>query len=164
MSAIENGAPAPQFKSLGALSLYALILLWQKTAVNLYVAHKKTDWRAVHEALLVCFLLSCSTWIINCMLLTIVQHMNYQLHASYYRAAHELLIACFLLSCSTRIITHVQHTKIARMQYTKVDLRVAHFISHVCFDSRHDKNWRTPACSLQACVNLDVSCTIAMYV
>ena len=27
----------------GAFSLDALILLWQKTAVNLHAAHKKTD-------------------------------------------------------------------------------------------------------------------------
>ena len=34
---------------LGAFSLYALIILWQKTAVNLYAAHKKTDLCASHE-------------------------------------------------------------------------------------------------------------------
>ena len=80
--------------------MYALILLWQKMAVNLHATHKKTD---------LC-------------------------------AAHEALLPCFLLSCITRIITCVQHTKIARMQYMKVDLHAAHFVSHMCFDSRHDKN------------------------
>ena len=45
----------------GAFSLYALILLWQKTAVTLHAAHKKTDLRAAHEALLVCFLLFCAS-------------------------------------------------------------------------------------------------------
>ena len=96
-----------------AFSLYALIPLWQKTAVNLHTAHKKTDLCAAHEALLV----------------------------------------CFLLLCITRIITHVQHMK-------KVNSRVAHFVLHACFDSRHDKNWRTHACSSHASVNLDMSCTV----
>ena len=57
---------------LGAFLLYALILLWQQMAVNLHAAHKKTDSRAAHEALLAaykallaCFLLSCSTQIIT---------------------------------------------------------------------------------------------------
>ena len=56
---------------LGAFSLYALILLWQKMAVNLHAAHKKTDSCAAHEALLACFF-------------TIVHHMN-----NYSYAAHE---------------------------------------------------------------------------
>ena len=55
-----------------------LILLWQKMAVNLHVAHKETDSHAAHEALLACFLLSCNTWIISC-----VQHTKNGLHAVY---------------------------------------------------------------------------------
>ena len=55
---------------LGALILlllYALILLLQKTAVNLHAAHKKTDSHPAHEALVMCFLLLCIKWIITCM-------------------------------------------------------------------------------------------------
>ena len=54
---------------LGAFLLYALILLWQKAAIILHAAHKKTDLCAVHEALLTCFLPLCITQII-----TLVQH------------------------------------------------------------------------------------------
>ena len=50
---------------LGAFSLYALILLWQKMAINLHAAHKKTDSRVAHEVLLACFLPSCITQIIT---------------------------------------------------------------------------------------------------
>ena len=49
----------------GTFSLYALILLWQKTVVNLHAVHKKTDSRAAHDALLACFLLLCITQIIS---------------------------------------------------------------------------------------------------
>ena len=49
----------------GAFSLYALILLWQKMAVNLHAAHKKTDSRAAHKAILECFLISCITRIVT---------------------------------------------------------------------------------------------------
>ena len=70
-------------------------------AVNLHPAHKKSDSRAAHKALLA--------------------------RASYHRAVHKLL-----LTCSTQ--------KITRIQYTKFDLHVAHFVSHPCFDSSHDKN------------------------
>ena len=45
---------------------------------------------------------------------------------SYHHAARELL-----LTCSTQ--------KVSRMQYTKFDSHVAHFVSHACFDSSHNK-------------------------
>ena len=45
----------------------------------------------------------------------------------YYHATHT-----FSLACSTQKIAHVQ--------YTKVDLRAANFMSHACFDLSHDKN------------------------
>ena len=106
-----------------AFSLYALILLWQKMAVNLHAACKKTN--------------SC--------------------------AAQEALLACFLLSCSTQSISHVQHTKIAYVQYTKVNSHAAHFMSHTCFDSSHNKKWRTHTCSSHVSVNLDMSCTVAKW-
>ena len=69
----------------GAFSLYALILLWQKKAVDLHAAHKKTDLRVAHEALLVYFLLSCST-----LSITHVQCTKYSL-----RAAHFMSHVCF---------------------------------------------------------------------
>ena len=74
MSAIEKDALAPQFKSLNcALWCNTRVhcatrrecLCWQKMAVNLHSAHKKTDSRAAHEALLACSLPSCRTWIIT---------------------------------------------------------------------------------------------------
>ena len=43
------------------ISLYRLILLWQRMAVNLCAAHKKTNLRVAHEVLLVCFLQLCMT-------------------------------------------------------------------------------------------------------
>ena len=67
----------------GHFSLYALILLWQRTAVNLHVAHKKTDWHAAHEALLACFLLSCIT-----------NNYSYTAHKNSSCAVHESLLAC----------------------------------------------------------------------
>ena len=69
---------------LGAFLLYALILFWQKTAVNFYAAHKKTDLRAVHEALLTCFLLSCITRIIT----------RVQCTKNSMRAVHKSWLAC----------------------------------------------------------------------
>ena len=104
----------------GAFLLYALILLWQKMAVNLHAAQKKTDSRA---------------------------DMKHYSSAFYYHATHELL-----LTCSAR--------KIACMQYIKVDLRAAHFVSHACFDSSHDKYCRKYVCSPHTSVNLNVSCTL----
>ena len=76
-----------------------------------------------------------------------MQHTRrlHYLRASYYCAVHKLLM------CSA--------WKIARVQYTKVDSRAAHLMSHTCFDSNHNKIWRTHVCSLQAIVNLDMSCT-----
>ena len=123
----------------GAFLLYALILLWQKMAVNLHAAHKKTDLHAAHKALLACFLLSCA---------------NY-----YSRFTHVHLP---LISDYSKIIC-AQCTKIARLQYTKLTC-VQPILSHACCDSSHDKNWRTHACSPHAGVNLDVSCTVHTYV
>ena len=74
-----------------------------------------------------------------------MQHTKHYSQTSYCRAVHKLLLAC-----STR----------AHLQYTKVDFCAAHFVSHACFDSSHDKNWRTHVCSLHLSVNLDVSCTV----
>ena len=64
---------------LGAFSLYALILLWQKMAVDLHSAHKKTDWRATHKALLTCFLLLCITQIITC---AVTKNSSHTVHES----------------------------------------------------------------------------------
>ena len=52
--------------SLHAISLYALILIWQRMAVNLRAAHKKTDshafyYPAVHKVWLIYNTLSL-TW------------------------------------------------------------------------------------------------------
>ena len=113
---------------------------------------------AFYHVLLGCFLLYA--------LILLWQNMAVNLHAAhkkaYSHAAHEALLACFLLSCITRI-TRVQRTKIARVQYTKVDSCAAHFVSHVCFDLSHDKKWRTHACSPHTSVNLEVSCTVDSY-
>ena len=68
-------------------------------------------------------------------------------HASYYRAAHELLLT-------------FTAQKIAFVWYTKVDLCAVHFMSRTCFNSSHNNNWRTHACSSHASVKLDVSCTV----
>ena len=73
---------------LGAFSLYALILPWQKTAVNLNAAHKKTD----SCALLTCFLISCITQIIT--------HMQHTKNSSH--AIHGSWLACNLF-CITRV-------------------------------------------------------------
>ena len=94
-------------------------------------------------------------WLLTCMQhtrrLTHVQHMKHYSRASYYHAAHELLLAC-------------SAPKIAHVQYVKVDLNAAHFVSHVCFDLSHDKNRRTHACLPHASVKLDMSCTVAILV
>ena len=93
-------------------------------------------------------------WLLICMQhtcrLSRVQHTKHYLRASYYRAAHKVLLACSAWN-------------IARVQYTEVHPHAAHFVSHACFDSSHDKNWRTQACSLHGSVNLDLSCTIIIY-
>ena len=90
-------------------------------------------------------------WKLTCMehtrRLLRMQHRKHYSRASYYYASHEKLLVC-----SARKIVCAQHTK--------VDSRAAHFVSHVCFDSRHDKNWITHACSSHTSVNLDVSCTV----
>ena len=66
--------------------------------------------------------------------------MAVNLHAAHKKtdscAAHEAVLVCFLLhelflACSAQKIAHVQ--------YTKVDLHAAHFMSHVCFDSSQTK-------------------------
>ena len=82
--------------------------------------------------------------------LTCMQHRKHYSCVSCYRASHEQLLAC-------------SAWKIACIQYTKVDSCAAHFVSHACFDSRHNKNWRTHACSPHVSVNLDVSCTVAIW-
>ena len=70
--------------------------------------------------------------------------MTVNLHASHKKTdlcvAHEALFMCFSLSCSTQIITRMQRIKIARVQYAKVDLRAAYFVSFACFDLSHNKN------------------------
>ena len=101
---------------LGCFSLYALILLWQKTAVNFHAAHKKTDLRAAHEALLTCFLLLCITWIIT----------RVQCTKNSSRAVHENCLACSLF-CVTRVFrfksqqklknTHVFTTHDCQLRY-----------------------------------------------
>ena len=97
----------------GAVLLYALILPWQKTAVN-------------------------------------------------FHAVHKTLPTCFLLLCIIRIITHMQRTKNSSCAVHESWLAWSPFrVTHV-FDSRHDKNWRTHACSLRTSVNLDVSCTVCI--
>ena len=71
----------------GALSFYALSRPWQKMTVNLHAAHKKTHLRAAHEALLTCFLLSCSTLIITSMQyikISPVQYMKVDLRAVHF--------------------------------------------------------------------------------
>ena len=55
-----------------------------------------------------------------------MQHIKHYSYASYYRAAHEVLLAC-----SAQNIAHIQ--------YMKVDLHAAHFMSHACFNVSHDK-------------------------
>ena len=85
-----------------AISLHALIILWQKMDVNLHATHKKTDLHATHKKTDLHAahkktdshaghesLLACRTQIITRMLLTIVQHTKY-----YSRAALEIQLAC----------------------------------------------------------------------
>ena len=101
----------------GSFSLYALILLLQKMAVNLHAAHKKTDSHAAHEALLTCFLLSCSTWIIT----------RVQCAKNSLRAVHESWLVC-----SPFHITHVFWLESwQKLKNTRV------FTSHEC-QLRHE--------------------------
>ena len=79
-----------------------------------------------------------------------MQHTKDYSHASYYCASHK-----YIHTCSAR--------KTARMQYMRVDLHAAHFVSHTCFDSSHNKNWITHACLLHVSVKLDMSCTVCTY-
>ena len=60
-------------------------------AVNLCAAHKKTDWHATHEVLLVCF-------------------YNCAAHEDGSRAAQEIELAC-----STRKLTLVSHVSSDRV-------------------------------------------------
>ena len=126
----------------GAFLLYALILLWQKMAVNLHAAHKKTDLHAAHKALLACFLLSCA---------------NY-----YSRFTHVHLP---LISDYSKIIC-VQCTKIARLQYTKVDLRAAHFVTCVLWLKSRQKLKNTRMFTTCGCqLRCELYCTyICMYI
>ena len=93
-------------------------------------------------------------WLLTCIQhsrrLIRVQHTKHHSRASYHHALHKLL-----LSCSARKMAHVQ--------YTKFDSRATHFVSHACFDSSHDKNWRMHVCSPHASVNLDVSFTVVIW-
>ena len=77
----------------GAFSLYSLILLWQRMVVNLHAAHKRTDSCAAHEALLVCFLLSCITRIITRVHAYKKAHVQYTTVDSC--AAHFVSRVCF---------------------------------------------------------------------
>ena len=71
-------------------SMPSLILLWQRMAVNLHVAHKKTDLHATHEVWPACFLLSC------CMQsMAHMQCMKYSLCAPDRHAAHSMSHANF---------------------------------------------------------------------
>ena len=76
----------------GAFSLYTLIFLWQNLAVSLCAAHKKTELHAAHEALLACYLLSCSTQIIT----------RVQCTKNSLRTVQESWLAC-----SSFHVTHV---------------------------------------------------------
>ena len=58
-------------------------ILWQRMAVKLRAAHKKTDSLAAYEVLLACFLLSCNM-----------------------QSTYAWIV------CSTRNIAHVQYTKV----------------------------------------------------
>ena len=66
-------------------------------AVNLHAAQKKTDLHAAHEALFMCFLLACSTWIM------------YYSHAAHEKACVQYTkMTCLqLISCHMRILTRV---------------------------------------------------------
>ena len=125
---------------------------WNRGYVN--------TWENIVFFVSMCFITFCWAAFSLYALILLGQNTAVNLHASHKktisRAAHEALLACFLLLCSTR--------KIVRVQYTKIDLHAAHFVSHACFDSSHYKNWRTHTCSLHTSVNLDVSCTVRTYV
>ena len=96
--------------------------LWQRMAVNLRAAHKKTDSLAAHEVLLACFLLSCNTQS-SYVCMDCVQCMKYSYIRSS-RAIHESLLVCspfceFELNHSTKI---EEHTRVQHMLACYVNL------------------------------------------
>ena len=99
----------PQILDRILFSLCSCILSWFASILFCCMSWSFSGWR----------------WMLTCMQhttrLTRMQYTKHYSHASYYHAAHEVLLAC-----STQNIIHVQ--------YTKVDSRATHFMSHMCFD------------------------------
>ena len=120
----------------GTFSLYALVLLWQKTAVNLHAAHKKTDSRAAHKALLACFLLSCITWIITRVQRT--ENSSCVVHESWLACSPFYVIRVFCLSHDKNWRTHTcsPHASVnLDMSCTVVNINIEYSIKCLLWSS-----------------------------
>ena len=187
MSAIENGAPAPQFKSINCTLWYNTRVHSATRCVRLLVPvlpkpcsiivfgiqlvrwkrHNRVGIRkylteyyflhGVHTFYHV--LLGC--FFVVCLIPSLAVNLYAAHNKTDSRAAHKALLACFLLSCITQIITQMQRMKNSLHAVHESWLVCSLFrLTRVLFDSRHSKNWRTHACSSHVSVNLVVSCTV----